>query len=628
MGPRRVAIRDHGFESSLFWRRALFCLAVVVLLLGALLANLYRIQVQDHQIYQTRSNDNRIKLVPVAPNRGIIYDRNGVVLAENRPVFSLEVIPEQVQDLDQSLAELSALLGLEQDDIDDFRKAMKGVRRFKRIPLLGKLSEEQVAVFAVNQHRFPGVSVEARLKRYYPFKDKLTHALGYVARINDRDLKRLDEKGLTQQYAATHEIGKLGIERYYEDSLHGKVGFMEVEVNNRGRVIRTLRFQPPEPGQDLYLNIDINLQLKAQELLAGQRGSIIALDPKDGGVLALASSPSYDPNLFVRGISSKNYNALLHSPDRPLINRATRGRYPPASTVKPLLALVGLEEGVISPHSKVWDPGFFQLPNVDHKYRDWKPWGHGWVDLKRAIAESCDTYFYQLAMDLGIDKISQWMTRFGFGEYTGIDIHEEISALMPSRQWKRARLNRPWYGGETVIIGIGQSYWTVTPLQLATATTTLANRGTYHTPRLLRAYGGTSGILPLPPEDRDAIVLDNPVYWQDVLDAMHRTNSHITGSGYKAFKDAPYSSAGKTGTAQVAGIAQDAKYEAEKVAEHLRDNAMYVGFAPFEDPQIVVSVALENVIGGGSKRAAPLAREMMDAYLVDDGNQGGEGSHE
>ncbi|EKE67624.1 penicillin-binding protein 2 [Gallaecimonas xiamenensis] len=617
MARKKVQIRDHGFEASLFWRRALFCLLVVVACFGALIANLYHLQVKEFQNYQVRSNDNRIKVVPVAPNRGIIYDRHGVVLAENRPIYSLEVVPEQVKSWDQPLADLQNLLGIDDDTISDFRESLKGVRRFNRVPLLEELSEEQVALFSVNQYRFPGFSVEARLKRFYPYAEALTHVLGYVARINDKDLQNLAEKDQLSNYAATHEIGKLGIERYYESTLHGQVGYMEVEVNNRGRVIRTLRFEPPVPGKDLYLNLDLDLQIKAQELLAGQRGSIVAMDPNDGGILALASAPTYDPNLFVRGISSKNYNALLHSPDRPLINRSTQGRYPPASTVKPFLALVGLEEGKITPATKVWDPGFFELPNVNHKWRDWKRWGHGWVDLKRAIAESCDTYFYQLALDLGIDKIHDWMTLFGFGQYSGIDIHEETSGVMPSRTWKERRFRQPWYIGDTIPIGIGQSYWTVTPVQLATATSILANAGIYHAPRLLKATGSTTGTLNLPPDDKPRVQA-SALHWREVENAMLRTVQHVTGSAHKAFKDAPYSAAGKTGTAQVVNIAQDERYDAQKVSERHRDNAMYVGYAPFEAPKIVVTVALENIIGGGGSVAAPLARQVMDHYLIEE----------
>ncbi|ROQ25970.1 penicillin-binding protein 2 [Gallaecimonas pentaromativorans] len=628
MARKKVQIRDHSFEASLFWRRALFCLLVVVVCFGALVTNLYHLQIEEHKQYQVRSNDNRIKLVPVAPNRGIIYDRNGVVLAENRPVYSLEVVPEQVKSWDEPLKGLQQLLDIDDDTISDFKESLKGVRRFNRVTLLEEMTEKQVAEFSVNQYRYPGFSVEGRLKRYYPYGDAMTHVLGYVARINDKDLQDLADKDQLSNYAATHEIGKLGVERYYESLLHGQVGYMEVEVNNRGRVIRTLRFEPPVPGKDLYLNIDLGLQLKAQELLAGHRGSIVAMDPHTGGILAMASAPSYDPNLFVRGITSKEYNKLLHSPDRPLINRSTQGRYPPASTVKPFMALVGLEEGEITPTSKIWDPGYFELPNVDHKWRDWKRWGHGWVDMKKAISESCDTYFYQLALNLGIDRIHNWMTKFGFGQYSGIDIHEETNGVMPSRSWKERRFRQPWYIGDTIPIGIGQSYWTVTPVQLATAVTIMANAGVYHTPKLLMATGSPTGIIKLPPEDKPEVKA-SPLHWHEVEAAMRFTVTSPHGSAHKALNDAPYTATGKTGTAQVINIGQDEKYDAKKVAERHRDNAMFITYAPYETPKIVVAVALENVIGGGGSVAAPLARQVLDYYLLDEGHlKDDEASHD
>ncbi|WP_406663735.1 penicillin-binding protein 2 [Gallaecimonas sp. GXIMD1310] len=618
MFRKRIPIRDHGYEASLFWRRTLVAMLIVVVAFGALLVNLYHLQVTDYTQYQVRSNENRIKLVPVAPNRGIIYDRHGVALAENRPVFALEVVPEQVKNLNEALGQLAKLLDIDDDTLDDFRESLHGVRRFKKLPVLDEMTEKQVAQFSVNQYKFPGFSVEARLKRFYPYGKALTHVLGYVSRINDRDLQAIDKEGETSNYAATHEIGKQGIEKYYENLLHGTVGYMEVEVNNRGRVIRTLHFKPPVPGKDIYLNLDLALQLKAHDLLKGHRGAIVAIDPQDGGILAMASAPSYDPNLFVKGISSKNYNKLLHSPDKPLINRATQGRYPPASTVKPFLALAGLEEKVITPQTTIWDPGYFELPDVKHKWRDWLPWGHGRVDLKRAIAESCDTYFYELALKLGIDRIHNWMSKFGFGQLSGIDIHEETQGIMPSQQWKAKRFHQPWYAGDTIPIGIGQSYWTVTPVQLATATTIMADAGRYYVPRLLRAIGDHKNIKQVPPVQRQA-VNGSAAHWQDVENAMHRTVANPSGSAHRAFLGTPYQAAGKTGTAQVISIGQGEKYDAHKVAVRHRDNAMYIGYAPFAHPEIAVTVALENIIGGGGSVAAPLARQVMDQYLIKEG---------
>lgn len=493
MPRKRQTIRDHTAEANLFARRSLISMIIVLGMLALVVSNLYVLQIEQHEAFQTRSNGNRIKVLPIAPNRGLIYDRNGVLLAENKPVFSLEVIPEEIENLDQTLSELTDLMNLTDEELASFRKNLKRQRRFKPVALRTQLSEEEVAIFSAQQHLFPGVSVEARLSRYYPYASSLTHVLGYVAKINKRDLQKLVEAGQEANYAATHDIGKLGIEKYHEEELHGKVGYQQVEVNSQGRIIRTLDIDPPEPGKDIVLNIDLNLQLAVQKALEGQRGTVVMTSPKTGGVLAMYSSPSYDPNLFVHGISSKNYNALLNSPDRPLINRATQGQYPPASTVKPLLGLVGLEDGVITKNTTIRDTGRYRLPNVSHVWRDWKKWGHGKVNLSRAIQVSCDTFFYDLAYNLGIDRISDSMSEFGFGDYTGIDLYEESSANMPSRGWKRARFNQPWYIGDTIPVGIGQSYWTSTPIQLNQAINTLVNRGKKFVPQLMLGYMDVDG---------------------------------------------------------------------------------------------------------------------------------------
>ena len=615
MPPRRIAIRDHTAEANLVARRAFMALVFVGIMLLVLLNNLYKLQVTRYEDYQTRADGNRIKLLPVAPNRGLIYDRNGVLLAENRPVFRLEVIPEQVDNLDDTLSELASLLSIDADRLDDFRKDMASQRRFKPVALLGSMTEEQMALFAVNQHRFPGVSIEARLKRFYPYAEALTHVLGYVARINKLDLQKLAVEGQEANYAATHDIGKLGVEKYHEALLHGEVGYQEVEVNSRGKILRTLRFEPPTPGQDLILNIDIRLQQAAVKALEGQRGSVVMLDSRDGGVLAMYSNPSYDPNLFVHGISSKNYNALLANKNKPLINRATQGQYPPASTIKPHLALLGLEENVITPTSKMLDVGKYTLPNVSHTWRDHKATGHGYVDVTKAIVVSCDTFFYDLAYRLGIDRISDFMQQFGFGDYTGIDLYEEADGIMPSRGWKKAARNEPWYIGDTIIIGIGQSFWTATPLQLATSIMELANRGIHYHPRILRGELQPTGIELLPPNESEPLRINKQSNVDVVLHAMHEVvNDPVHGTARTAFKNTDYVSAGKTGTAQLFQIGEDEEYDEKKVAAHLRDNAMYVGYAPYDAPEVVVAVALENAGGGGSN-AAPIARIMMDTYF-------------
>lgn len=617
MQRKRQTIRDHSAEANLFARRATVAFFIVVCMLGIVLNNLYSLQVEQYEDYQTRSNGNRIKVLPVAPNRGLIFDRNGVLLAENRPVFSLEITPEETNDLDDTLSRLSTLMAITDDERENFESKLKGQRRFKPIAIRTKLSEEDVALFSASKHLFPGVQIEARLARYYPYKETLTHLLGYVARINKKDLQKLVEAGQDANYAATHDIGKLGIEKYHEELLHGSVGYQQVEVNNQGRIIRVLNVDPPVPGKDIVLNIDIELQLAAQQALTEQRGAVVVTDIKTGGVLALYSNPSYDPNLFVHGISRKNYAALLNSPDRPLINRATQGQYPPASTVKPHLALVGLEEEVITEDYTINDSGRYQLPNVSHVWRDWKKWGHGKVNVAKAIEVSCDTYYYDLAYKLGIDKISEAMYKFGFGDFTGIDLYEESDANMPSRGWKRARFNQPWYIGDTIPVGIGQSFWTTTPIQLAHSINTLVNRGERNIPQIIRGFkNADNSVDVLPLKTLRPLQFKQQENIDIVLNAMHDVVHGSEGTARNVFKDTPYESAGKTGTAQLFSVGQNEKYDADKVDERLRDNAMYVGYAPFDAPEISVTVVLENA-GGGSSNAAPVAREIMDFYFRD-----------
>lgn len=620
MLKKRVAIQDFAAESRLFNQRAVVAMLVVVLLFSVIIFNMYQLQVVKYQDYQTRSEGNRIKVVPMAPNRGLIYDRSGILLAENRPVFSLELVPEQVSDMSATLDALAELIELSPEQTDNFLKQVRAQRRFNSIALKEQLTDTEVAIIAANQHRFPGVTVEARLSRHYPFGDLFTHAIGYIGKINTRELQQLEQDGEAANYAASRDIGKIGLERYYQRELHGTMGYQEVEVNNRGRTIRVLRSVPAKSGQNIHLGLDVGLQLTAQQVLKQQRGAIVAIDPRDGAVLAFYSNPSYDPNLFVHGISSANYNALLNSRDRPLINRVTQGAYPPASTIKPHLALLGLETNTVTPQTKIWDPGFFMLPNSDHRFRDHLRWGHGWVDVYTAMIKSCDTYFYEMGIKLGIDRISDYMSKMGFGEKTGIDIHEESSAVMPSRGWKRARHNQPWYPGDTVPLSIGQSYWTTTPIQLAVATSVLLNEGKVATPHMVTAFSDDSRSSVLAPPLKQVIEVVNPRNWQVVMDTMHKTVTDIGGTAHKAFLGAAYNSAGKTGTAQLAAIAQDAKYDADAIDERLRDNAMYIGYAPYDKPSILIVVALENA-GGGGANAAPIARQMMDYYFSAGVNQ-------
>lgn len=616
MSRHRITIKDHTAEANLFARRTVVALIAIGVMLMMLVSNLYYLQVSRFEDYQTRSNGNRIKVLPVAPNRGLIYDRNGILLAENRPVFSLKVIPEEVDDLALTLSRLTELLNVSEEELEDFHTNLKRQRRFKPVALRNRLNAQDVAIFSANQHKFKGVAIEARLARHYPFADALTHVLGYVARINKKDLQKLSVAGFEANYAATHDIGKQGVEKYHEDKLHGTVGYQAVEVNSQGRVIRTLSFEPPTPGQDIILNIDVHLQLEAMKILGERRGSVVALDPRSGGVLALYSNPSYDPNLFVHGISSKNYNVLLQSKDRPLINRATQGQYPPASTVKPHLALLGLEEEIIDKDYKIFDRGRYQLKNVTHVWRDWKPEGHDWVNVTKAVEVSCDTFFYDLAFRLGIDRISDKMNQFGFGEHTGIDLYEESDGNMPSRGWKRARFNEPWYIGDTISVGIGQSYWTATPLQLVHSLTTLINKGTRYVPQIIRGKQVLGQIQLEQPKELRPISTVKELNWDIVLDSMYGTVNRPHGGARTAFRGAQYISAGKTGTAQLFTVAQDEKYEEENVSDHLKDNAMYIGYAPYDNPEFAIVVALENA-GGGSKNAAPIARKMMDYYFKD-----------
>lgn len=648
MGKKRVSIRNHTAEANLFARRTFITFLGVLLMLLILFNNIYQLEVNSYEKYKTRSNENRIKLLPVVPNRGLIYDRNGVILAENKPVYSLAIIPEDVDDIDQTLDQLALIIDISAEQKEEFLKNLRGTRRFKPIELVSRLSDEEVAKISVSQHMFPGVFIDARLKRYYPFGDLTTHSLGYVAKINRNDLLKIEQEGKSENYKATRDIGKLGLERYYEDILHGTIGHQKVEVNNQGRILRTLDFTPPTPGQDITLTLDIELQMIAKRALVGKRGAVVAIDPKDGGILALYSNPSYDGNLFVHGISSKNYKKLQNK-NRPLINRATKGTYPPASTIKPFLGLIGLDHNITTPESKLWDPGFFKLKDGKRKYRDHLKWGHGWVRLEEAIMRSCNTYFYDLSYKIGIDKISDMMAKFGFGESTGIDIHEESSAVLPSRGWKRARYNQPWYHGDTVNIGIGQGFWTVTPLQLAQATSILVNKGAIKEPHFLggissytqnidetnqnssqninenstaqnateRNDNSNGNVIPFDVNEKPPIALKNAVNWEIILKAMHRTVKHPSGTGFGAFKGTTYDAAGKSGTGEVVGRAQDTDYDATKISESNRDNAMFIAFAPYKNPEIVVAVAIENVaVGGGGSNAGPVARQIMDQYFA------------
>ncbi|AWK41177.1 peptidoglycan DD-transpeptidase MrdA [Photorhabdus laumondii subsp. laumondii] len=615
MKNKRTPFRDYTAESALFARRALVAFIIILVLTGILMANLYHLQITRHEDYQTRSNENRIKLVPIAPSRGIIYDRNGTPLALNRTIYQLEIIPEKVEHLEQTLNDLRNVIDLTDEDIANFEKERKRSRRFTSIPLKTSLDHIQVARFAVNQYRFPGFEIKGYQRRFYPYGSALTHIIGYVAKINDKDVERLDKEGILPNYAATHDIGKLGIERYYETVLHGKTGYEEVEVNNRGRVIRQLHEQPPQAGQDIYLTIDLELQIYIEKLLTTSRAAVVVSDPRNGEILALVSNPSYDPNLFVNGISNKNYQELLNNPDRPLINRATQGIYPPASTVKPFITVAALSTGVINKNTTIFDPGWWQLPGSEKRYRDWKRWGHGSLNAHRAIVESADTFFYQVAYDMGIDRLSEWMTKFGYGEYTGIDLAEERTGIMPTREWKQRKYKKPWYQGDTIPVGIGQGYWTATPIQMVKALTTLINDGNVKTPHLLLSKKLKGEMIPYQQTENIQIGDIHSGYWELAKSGMYGVANLPNGTGHKSFISTPYKAAVKSGTAQVYSYET---YNASKIAEHLRDHKLMTAFAPYENPTVALSIILEN--GGAGPAVGTLVRQILDHVLLGDNN--------
>lgn len=607
------SFKDHYRERQLLISRSIFAFGFVVIMLSSLAARSWYLQVVKFEDYQTRSNDNRISVQPIAPKRGLIYDRNGVLLAENRSIYALEMVPEQVNNIQETLALLEQLDLIEEKHRLAFLSKLRGIRRFKSVIIKNRLNEIEVAKFSVNRHRFPGVKVEARLVRHYPYADELVHALGYVGRINDRELAQIDQAN----YQATRHIGKVGLEKYYEDQLHGTIGFRRVETDVQGRVIGKPLFEKqPVPGQNIRLAIDIRLQRVAAQAMGEDRGAVIAIDPRNGEVLALVSNPGYDPNEFVTGISTANYKKLTESDDRPLFNRALRGLYSPGSTIKPHIAWVGLETKLVTPQTTVPDPGFWVIPNEEQRvYRDWKKGGHAErVNLNTAIVQSCDPYFYDLAYRMGIDTLSGYMERFGFGQYTGIDMGEEVPGIMPSRQWKRDSRKLPWFPGETVITGIGQGYWIATPLQLANSIAQLGKGSSRFQLRLATSMEdeGEWHDMPIVLAEKQAN-FTNQDNLKAVQSAMRKVTQFPYGTAKTAFRGAPYSSGGKTGTVQLAAMGEE-EYDAEKIEKHLRDNAVYVGYAPYESPEIAISVVVENA-GHGGEGAAPLARKLLDEYF-------------
>ncbi len=607
---RKYAVKDTLEENRVFLGRVVAAFVLIILLTLGLVIRLIYLQVVGHEHYVTLAKDNRIKVVPLPPTRGIIYDRHGRILAENIPSYSLELIPEQIKDLDKTLTRLQQLLDISDEKIEQYQKQRQRRKYFSSTPLLLRMSDEEVAKFAVVRPYFPGVDIHARLVRHYPYGDLTAHVVGYVGRINERELKSLPES----EYRGTNHIGKIGIEKTYEKYLHGINGYAEIETNAQGRAVNSVDAVGPVPGSNIYLTLDIDLQRTAYDALEEYNGAAVAIEIQSGDVLVFASRPGFDPNPFVYGISRKSYKALQESDDQPLFNRALRGQYPPGSTIKPFIGLAGLEYKATDFHHKLFCPGFYQLPNVSHRYRDWKKWGHGLVDLNDAITQSCDVYFYDLALTLGIDNIHAFLAKFGFGDKSGLDLIGEQAGLLPSREWKRKKRNQPWYPGETLITGIGQGFTQVTPLQLARATATLANYGKVVTPYLVDRIINSNYTTPGPVQSGEIIPLKQRNV-DDIISAMINVVHGARGTARRIAKGIDYQIAGKTGTAQVFSVKQEEKYNEEEIAFKLRDHALFIAFAPAHEPKIAVAVVVENGGHGGSV-AAPIAGKIIKQYLA------------
>jgi penicillin-binding protein 2 len=609
---RGQVLKDQALESSLFASRAMT--AFLLVLLAALMLSLryFYLQVISHDEFSVRSASNRVRIVPVAPNRGLVYDRRGRPVAQNLPAYRLEVVPEKVENLDETLLALGEIIELPEDLLERFQSARKQHRDFDSVPLKFNLTEQEVARFSVDRHNLPGVEVVPYLSRYYPYGELLTHVMGYVGRLDEDDMERVDRGN----YRGTTHIGKGGIERYYEDRLHGVSGVEKIETNAQGRRLQVLERQDPAHGDDLILSLDVQVQQAAWDALGDRAGAVVAIDPNDGSVLAMVSKPSFDANAFVHGISGPDYRAILNAPGRPLFNRALQGGYGPGSTIKPFVALAGLEQGVVKPEKQVFSTGQYFLPGQNRPYHDWKPGGHGWVDIQGALEQSVNTYFYQLARDMGIDKMHDYLSHFGLGEKTGLDLLGENAGVLPSRQWKRGQFGQPWYPGETIIAGIGQGFNVATPLQMANALATLANGGTRFAPRLLFASkaAGDGQAEKITAPVLQQVPVQDPVNWDIVREGMRRVVHGERGTARAIKPKSGYQIAGKSGTAQVVAQADGEKQNASQTARHLRHHALFIAYAPFIRPGIVVAVVVEHG-GGGSREAAPVARAVIDAWL-------------
>lgn len=606
-------------DTDRFRFRLGFAAVFVLLCFSVLLGRFIWLQVVQHDFYRTRAEDNRIALIPIVPNRGVITDRNGVVLARNYSAFTLEITPSQAGNLEETISALGDVIEILPKDRKRFKRLLDEAKNFESIPIRTRLSDEEVARFAAQRYRFPGVEVKARLFRQYPLAHVASHAIGYIGRITDRDLKWIEDAEKTANYKGTDHIGKTGLEQHYEFELHGITGYEQVEIDAGGRALRSLKRIPPVSGNNLQLTLDAKLQEITEKAFGDRKGAVVAIEPETGGILALVSTPTYDPNLFVDGITPDNWKELNEHPDKPMINRTINGAYPPGSTFKPFMALAALELGKRTPAQAIADPGYFNFGN--HQFRDDKKGGHGMVDMYKSIVHSCDTYYYILANDMGIDTISKFMGSIGFGSKTGIDLGKDDSGesrgVLPSTEWKKQRFKRPeqqkWYAGETISIGIGQGYNAYTPIQLASATATLANNGVMFRPHLVRHIVDTKTGDKRPVEPKP---LRDLGWKQKNLDVIHRAMIGVNkeGTGTRAFAGAEYTVGGKTGTAQVFSL-KGAQYKESAVKKHLRDHALYIAYAPMDKPKIALAVLVENG-GFGAQSAAPIARMVLDYYLL------------
>ncbi len=608
-------IRNFALEQFYFHQRMRFAGLCVLILALLLVARFIYLQIGKYDYYHTQAENNRVALVPIVPNRGNIYDRNGELLAQNFFVYTLEIVPARIENLQATIARLSKLVPIREKDIKKFKKLRAQTRNFESVPIRTHLTEQEAAIFAVHQYEFPGVSIKSRLFRYYPHGKTASHLIGYVGRINEADNNTLESMELSSNYKGSDHIGKAGMEQFYETILHGQTGFQQVEINADGHAERVLSVTPPKSGNNLILSVDLKLQQIAEAAFANRRGALIAIEPSSGEVLSYVSMPTYDPNLFIDGIDTDTWKQLNQSLDRPLINRPIRGIYPPGSTFKPFVALAGLHDKKRLPPYSIADPGFYTLAGGSHHYRDWKPGGHGMVDIQKAITVSCDTFFYGLATELGIEKLTSYVRHFGFGEKSGLDMVGEIGGLLPTPEWKAKRFKQKWYAGETVIVGIGQGYTLVTPMQLAQAVSILANNGIAMRPHILKTVEipDHTKRYDIPQTQVDLIHIDS-----EHMEIVRKGMIDVTKAGGTAASvgaGAPYEIAAKTGTAQVVGIKQGAKYNAAALDERHRDHALFIAFAPADKPKIAIAVIVENGGHGGSA-AGPIARQVMDYYLL------------